>query len=64
MKYANRGLYSVSIFYCQYCNCITSMLRKKCKRKEKNHIKHLYCCKCKLVTPHLEVRDCDHVLNF
>lgn len=50
---------SMSDFYCQECNFKLVLPRKKNLQREKGHIKHIYCIKCKCVTAHSEVRACD-----
>lgn len=54
---------SMSIFHCQECGSKMSLPRKKNLQREKGHVKHLYCIKCREVTPHNEVRECDFTLS-
>lgn len=42
---------------CPKCNHIMTIQRKRSKMKEKNHIKHMYCYKCREVTGHIEVKE-------
>lgn len=42
---------------CSCCGNINPIFRKRSKMKAKNHIKHLYCYKCKEVTAHVEVKE-------
>ena len=53
---------SMSAFYCQKCGDKIILPRKKNLRRERGHVKHIYCIKCKEVTPHNEVRECDFTL--
>lgn len=40
---------------CQECNAITTIHRKMAKRKERGHIKHMYCYRCHDTTAHAEL---------
>lgn len=42
---------------CQSCGNETFIWRRKCKLKEKDHVKHLWCVKCEERTPHIEIRE-------
>lgn len=42
---------------CSCCGNINPIFRKRSKMKVKNHIKHMYCYKCKEVTAHVEVKE-------
>ena len=42
---------------CSCCGNINPIFRKRSKMKGKNHIKHMYCYKCKEVTAHVEVKE-------
>lgn len=42
---------------CKECGNVTRIHRKRSKMREKNHIKHMYCYKCREVTPHIEVKE-------
>ena len=35
--------------------------RKEDRKRERNHIKHMYCVHCKKKTPHREIRNIDFV---
>jgi hypothetical protein len=39
------------------CGNINPIFRKRSKMKEKNHLKHMYCYKCKEVKAHYEVKE-------
>ena len=41
---------------CTKCHNLVEIFRKKSKMKEKGHIKHFYCYKCKERTAHLDHR--------
>lgn len=42
---------------CPNCKNIQIIQRKRNRMKEKFHIKHFYCYKCKEVTGHVEVKE-------
>lgn len=42
---------------CAVCGNETFIWRKGSKLKEKGHVKHLWCVKCRYRTPHVEVRE-------
>lgn len=42
---------------CPECDTIQTIYRKRNRMKEKYHIKHLWCWKCKEVTGHIEVKE-------
>jgi hypothetical protein len=42
---------------CSCCSNVVSIHRKRSKMKEKNHVKHMYCWKCKETTAHIEVKE-------
>lgn len=42
---------------CAVCDELAFIWRRKCKLKEKGHVKHLWCANCRERTPHVEVRD-------
>lgn len=42
---------------CPQCDNPVTIHRKRSKMREKNHVKHMYCFKCKEVTGHVEVKD-------
>lgn len=42
---------------CQNCGNETMIWRRKGRLKEPNHVKHLWCFKCRDRTAHVEVRD-------
>ena len=49
--------YTISCFICPKCK--SSFPLPRTKRKEKDHIKHLYCYKCKEVVGMTEIRSFD-----
>ena len=42
---------------CSCCDNVNPIFRKRSKMREKHHIKHMYCYKCKEITAHVEVRE-------
>jgi hypothetical protein len=42
---------------CEVCENVVTIHRKRSKMKEKNHLKHMYCYKCKEVTGHVEIKE-------
>ncbi|QEG13573.1 hypothetical protein MARVELLAND_42 [Bacillus phage vB_BspM_MarvelLand] len=42
---------------CTECTNVVKIYRKKSRLKEKDHVKHMYCYKCKVITAHLEVKE-------
>jgi predicted RNA-binding Zn-ribbon protein involved in translation (DUF1610 family) len=42
---------------CPECGNTLTIHRKRSKMREKNHVKHVYCYKCKEVTGHVEVKE-------
>lgn len=51
---------SRSRFICTVCGEEgIPLIRPQAHLREKNHIKHLYCIRCKRRTPHREIRECD-----
>ena len=42
---------------CAVCDSTAFIWRKKCKLKERDHVKHLWCPNCRDRTPHVEVRE-------
>jgi hypothetical protein len=55
---------SYSSFYCTQCTNKISLPRKQSRQREKNHLKNIYCIKCKEEVNHYEVRSCDHDFVF
>jgi hypothetical protein len=53
----------ISECICQECGSKFPIPRTK-KQREKNHIKTLYCTKCRERTFHVEVRECDFVMSI
>jgi hypothetical protein len=53
-----------SNFYCTQCTNKISLPRKNSKQRERNHLKNIYCIKCKEEVNHYEVRSCDHDFVF
>lgn len=48
---------AATFLQCKGCRNVTQIHRKRSKMREKNHIKHMYCYKCKEVKPHIEVKE-------
>ncbi|MBP3634832.1 MAG: hypothetical protein J6J17_00015 [Bacilli bacterium] len=46
---------------CHECGSITSIQRRQSNKREKYHIKDLYCYKRNKATKHIELKDCDFV---
>lgn len=46
---------------CGICGNSTSIFRNKGSRRNKYHIKDLYCIKCEKITKHIELGDLDFV---
>ncbi len=44
-------------FVCSECGNIIPLLRSFSKKRSQEHIKDLYCIKCKLITKHIEKID-------
>lgn len=42
---------------CSCCGNVNTIFRKRHKMKEKNHVKHMYCYKCKEITKFIEVKE-------
>lgn len=42
---------------CEVCNNTVPIFRKRHKMKEKGHVKHMWCFKCKDTTAHIEVKE-------
>lgn len=42
---------------CNCCGNVNPIYRKRSKMKENNHVKHMYCYKCKETTAHIEVKE-------
>ena len=42
---------------CDECGNVVTIHRKKHKMREKDHVKHMYCFKCKDRTAHIETKD-------
>lgn len=51
--------------YLECCDCgnVVKIWRYISRQKEKGHIKHLYCYKCKNTTPHKELKNLWGVQN-
>lgn len=50
---------ATSYFYCLGCLNKIPLARKKSKMREKEHLKSIYCFKCKNYINHYEVREFD-----
>jgi hypothetical protein len=42
---------------CDCCGNVNPIFRKKSKQRDKGHLKHMYCYKCKEIKAHLEVKE-------
>lgn len=42
---------------CSCCKNVQQIHRKRSKGREKNHIKHMYCYRCKETTAHIEKKE-------
>lgn len=51
--------YEISSFYCTKCASKIELPRKSSKKREKGHLKKIYCIHCKEDINHYEVRDND-----
>ena len=56
--------YSISNFYCTNCSNCIPLPRMENKKREKGHLKKLYCPCCKQEVNHLEVREIDYYMNL
>lgn len=56
--------FTCSDFYCLQCMNKITLPRKGSRQREKNHLKNIYCIKCKNNVNHYEVRDCDIDFNI
>lgn len=52
--------FTISTFKCEECGNTIPLPRGNHKQREKNHIKHVYCIKCKKETAHIEKREFDY----
>ena len=48
-----------STFICSNCNAYIPLPRLIKRQKEREHIKHIWCYKCKEVRGFIEYRECD-----
>lgn len=46
-----------SNLFCEKCGSTFPIMRQKGYGREKGHVKHVWCIKCKEVTAHLEALD-------
>ena len=51
--------YNISYFMCPECSNVLPLPRKKAKRRNKGHTKHLYCVFCRKVVETTEIRHGD-----
>lgn len=51
--------FTISVFKCPYCGLTMTVPRNKARNRGKNHIKTLYCVKCKRDVVMLENREFD-----
>jgi len=42
---------------CENCKNVVTIQRRLSKMHGHNHVKHMYCYKCKQVTPHIEKKE-------
>lgn len=42
---------------CQVCGSVDVIWRRKCRLKEKGHVKHLWCFECQERTAHVEIKE-------
>ena len=56
--------FSISRFKCQCCGNYFPLPRMKNRKREKNHIKDLWCPYCKCITKTKEIRDFDCYKNY
>ena len=54
----------MSDFYCQSCGCKLSLPRKKSSRRERGHIKTMWCPTCQCEQDFIEVRAEDFSLDY
>ena len=47
---------SRSEMYCERCQSQFVIFRKKNELRGNGHIKHMWCYRCKSITPHIEVQ--------
>lgn len=55
---------TISYFVCHECGLEMPLSRVKCLRREKGHIKDLYCPTCKKVQKFKEIRNIDFYKNL
>ncbi len=53
----------LSDLYCVECGFHMTIQRKKCKSREKGHLKTMWCCKCGKERKFIEVRGRDFLLS-
>lgn len=56
MRGGQRGQMEQVLLTCDRCGAEAFIWRRKCKLKEPDHVKHLWCHVCQERTPHREVR--------
>jgi hypothetical protein len=54
-----RQEYTISYFVCPGCNNLFPIPRKKSRKRNKGHIKNLYCVFCGEIVKTMEVREGD-----
>lgn len=42
---------------CRLCGNVDTIWRRRSRLKEPDHVKHLWCFKCRERTPHVEIRE-------
>ena len=55
-----RKKYNISYFICPECNNCFPLPRSKSKKRNKGHIKDLYCIYCKKIVKTTEIRNGDY----
>lgn len=53
-----------SNFSCQVCGNVIPLPRKISRQRALGHKKHLWCVKCKRLTPHTELHECSSIKEF
>ena len=56
--------YTISNFICPDCGKAFPLPRPKARRREKGHVKDLYCPFCKKKVKTTELRDIDYYVSF
>lgn len=59
-----RQKYTISYFICPECGNITPLPRKKSSKRNKGHIKDLFCIRCNEIVKTMEVREGDAYVKY